>query len=129
MIQARFCVLARLFIWKFATFLDITRLWLTTIELTELNTMIVGVLFTFYSLSTVEVDNKPTKNVKDAMFYASYQSWNSRPLLELTTIAFRANRNLEEAVFFINWVTNWSLQSYLKPGTCYTAVNYWSWQP
>ena len=104
MIQAPFCVLARLFIWKFASFLDITRLWLTAIELMELNAiLIVGVLFSFYSLPTVKVDNKLTKNVKDPMFYASYQSWHSCPLLELVAVAFRATKNLEEFVLSISY--------------------------
>lgn len=104
MIQAPFCVLARLFIWKFASFLDITRLWLTAIELMELNAiLIVGVLFSFYSLPTVKVDNKLTKNVKDPMFYASYQSWHSCPLLELVAVAFRATKNLEVFVLSISY--------------------------
>lgn len=111
MIQATFCVLVRLFIWKFASFLDITRLWLTTIELMELNAiLIVGVLFAFYSLPTVKVDNKLTKNVKDPMFYASYQSGHSCPLLELVDVAFRATKNLDKFVLSI------SCQSYqLEP--------------
>ena len=104
MIQAPFCVLARLFIWKFASFLDITRLWLTAIELMELNAiLIVGVLFSFYFLPTVKVDNKLTKNVKDPMFYASYQSWHSCPLLELVAVAFRATKNLEVFVLSISY--------------------------
>lgn len=70
----------------------------------ELNAiLIVGVLFAFYSLPTVKVDNKLTKNVKDPMFYASYQSGHSCPLLELVDVAFRATKNLDKFVLSISY--------------------------
>ena len=51
-------MLAGLFIYRLSDLLDITGLLLSTSELTELNTMIAGVLFNFSSLSTVGVDNR-----------------------------------------------------------------------
>ena len=60
--HGRFCILERLFIYKLIALKDMTGLYLSTSELTELNTKIFGVLF-FFTLCQ---------------------------LMELTTVAFRA---------------------------------------
>ena len=62
-----------------------TGLWLSNGELTELNTMIVGVFLIFYLLQAVGVENRSSQSyLKPEILY------DFRQLSELTIVTFRA---------------------------------------
>ena len=81
---------SKMLIYRLAGLLNITVLWLSTSELTELNTIIAEVLLNSYLLPSVGVDNRSFQSyLKSGRLYAS------RQLPELTTVSFRATKSCE----------------------------------
>lgn len=108
MSHVQFCILAKVFIQRLTNLLNITRLWLTTKDLTELSTMIIGVVLNFYLLSTVRVHNRSFQShLKPGRPYAL------RQLSESTTITFRATKIF--SVIIVDNPVNRRFPSYINP--------------